>query len=196
MSFTKNCATPGCKNVVTLLKPITRKEYHFCDVCKRSDTSHKVLVIQAQHGYLIRQILLDAASLFSSVSGMSDYVGVSSITMYSWLDKYFEMSFHEFKRRYICKSKHCYSLDVSAVAASYSRHDYILKKIRRTQYCACATIHEPGIITTNAPPALVSRVLQGSTRIARVSDASFKLMPEAFFFPVTPLFFSVYPVYF
>ena len=188
------CDTPGCSGEVSI--PDTarrgRKNYYFCRVC-RSAFSYHVLLIQAQHGYDIRNILLDAAGLFSNVSGIAAYVGVSFVTVYNWLEKYFDMSFQEFKRVYICKSPACYLLNIQG--STYSRYDYLLKKIKRQRYCACSSVLDKNHIMTNAPLSVIKEILRGGTKIERITDASFMLVPEPIKF-LRPVKLGRHPVFF
>ena len=186
------CATPGCDGEVSIPESLkqARGTYFFCRAC-RAQYSYHVLVTQVQHGYGIREILLDAASLFSNVSGIAAYVGVSFVTVYNWLEKYFDMSFQEFKRQYICKSPNCYTLNIQG--STYSRYDYVLKKIKRQRYCACSSVLDKNHIMTNAPLSVVEEILRGGARIERVTDANFMLVPK----PVKllhPVSFGIFPV--
>ncbi len=171
------CETPGCQGEVSIPDGLKRVRgvYYYCREC-RAQYSYHVLVTQTQHGYGIREILLDAASLFSNVSGIAAYVGVSFVTVYNWLEKYFDMSFQEFKRVYICKSPKCYTLNIQG--STYSRYDYVLKKIKRQRYCACSSVLDKNQIMTNAPLSVIQEILRGGTRIERVTDASFMLVPQ------------------
>ncbi len=186
------CSTPYCSREVYLNPVIKRKGYYFCREC-RSQHSYYVLVAQAQHGYPIKDVILDAASLFQTVAGMSDYVGVSFVTMYTWLDKFFGMSFQEFKRTHICKSPNCYTLNIQG--NSYSRYDYVIKKIKRKWFCACSNVLDKNLITTNAPLNVMASVLKGNPRMERVNDDRFILAPEPFKFPICPVFSGLHPVY-
>lgn len=180
------CDTPNCTNNVPIFDDIKRIKgtYLFCRECRMKYSSY-VLVIQAQHGYEIREILLDAANLFSNVSGIAAYVGVSFVTVYNWLEKYFEMSFQEFKRMYICKSPKCYTLNIQG--NTYSRYDYVLKKIKRQRYCACSSVLDKNQIMTNAPLSVIQEILRGGARLERITDASFILVPQPikFLHPLT-----------
>ena len=170
------CSTPGCYSSI-LLKEIVPvdTEYIFCPKC-RGDHSLKVLKIQVDHERSILEVILDAR-IFKSANGMADYVGVSFVTMYNWIQKYFGMSFQEFRRTYVCKSTNCYLLNIER--SSYSRNDYILKKIRsRSNYCACINSLEPNFIMTNCPRDLVSSILRGYPAIKKISDKVFSLAPK------------------
>jgi len=171
------CDTPGCDNDVVVPKNYTASttSYVFCKHC-RAKYSYRVLVTQVQHGYGIKEVLLDAATLFTNVSGIAAYVGVSFVTVYNWLEKYFGMSFQEFKRLYICKSPNCYVLNIQGSA--YSRYDYILKKIKRQRYCACSSVFDKNQIMTNAPLTVIQNILRSGTRVERIDDASFMLVPS------------------
>ena len=186
------CDSPNCNNefVVPERSYSERGAYHFCKKC-RSAHSYRVLVIQAQHGYEIREVILDAATMFQSVSGIADYMSVSFVTVYNWLEKYFNMTFQEFKRQHICKSPHCYIIDIQGSA--YSRYDYVLKKIKRQLYCACSSVFDKNKIMTNAPLSVVQDILRGGTQMEKITDDSFMVVPE----PVKvvfPVHICVFPV--
>ena len=179
------CATPDCDHSILLRED--KDPPLVCPDC-RSKHSLKVLKIQKDHEKPIREVILDAR-IFKSANGMADYVGVSFVTMYNWIKKYFGMYFQEFRRTYICKSESCYLLNISR--SSYSRKDYILKKIRsRSNYCACFNLMEPEHIMTNCPPDLVRGILRGYPVIKKISDKRFSLAPNPVHFkrvkPVKP----------
>jgi hypothetical protein len=181
------CDTPGCGEEIHLdVVGISIGEYIFCQKCKK-EHSHHVLAIQVKHGKLIREII-DEAKIFKSANHMADFIGISFVTMYHWLQKYYGMTFQQFKRTYICKSESCYLLNIQR--SSYSRDDYILRKIRDRRYCACINALEKDHIMTNAPLKILPFVLAGKPRIAEISDRVFTLIP-------TPVKFehSVSPIY-
>jgi transposase-like protein len=176
------CSTPGCTSEC-YVSHRSSHSYVFCRECRRQH-SYYVLLTQAQHGYGIREVILDAASLFKTVSGMADYIGVSFVTIYNWLNKYFGMSFQEFKRIHICKSPKCYVLDIQG--STYSRYDYILKKIKKKWYCACSNVLDKHQIMTNAPLNVVADILRGSPTVEKIHDSFYLLVPEPvkFWYPV------------
>gem|GEM_PF-3427356 len=146
----------------------------FCDRC-RSRHSYRVLITQVEHQKDIKAIIIDSV-MFKNAGGMADYIGVSFVTLYHWIRKYFGCSFQEFKRQNICKSRECYLLDIRR--SSYSRHDYVLKKLRQKRYCACINALEPAHIMTNAPVPVVQAVLRGRPKIEKISDRAFAIVPE------------------
>ena len=186
------CDTPGCTEEIAVPSNSVRRRgaYYFCKTC-RKNYSYPVLVTQVQHGYGIQQVILDAASMFNNVSGIAAYVGVSFVTIYNWLEKYFGMSFQEFKRTYICKSPKCYILNIQG--SPYCRYDYILKKIKRQRYCACSSVLDSNQLMTNAPIDVVEKILRGNTRVEKLNDSAFMLVPE----PVRltyPVSLGIFPV--
>jgi hypothetical protein len=170
------CNTPYCNNEV---KP-TSKLYTFCKEC-RQEHSNSVLKIQAEHEKAVRDIILDA-KIFQTANGMADYIGISFVTLYRWIEKYFVdkeghgLSFQEFRRKYICKSKKCHLLNIKR--SSYSRSDYILKKIWNRNYCACTNSLSPDFIMTNAPMSLMKTIFMDGPPVQKISDDLFALMPE------------------
>lgn len=186
------CSTPYCDNEVFVKEPhrITR-ENHFCKRC-REEHSYYVLITQVNHGYDIRKIILDAAAFFNTASSMGDYVGVSFVTMYHWLQKYFGMTFQEFRRTYICKSTRCYTLDIRG--SSYSRNDYIIKKIKSRRYCACVNALDRNQITTNAPISVISEILRGSPCVEKIHDSFYMLVPQPIQFNLVPVYVGLYPI--
>jgi hypothetical protein len=119
---------------------------------------------------------------------MADYIGVSFVTMYHWIKRYYGMTFQQFRRSHICKSDKCYLLNIKR--SSYSRHDYILKKIRDKRYCACINALERDHIMTNAPVGVISSILVGRPKISKISDNVFAVMPNPVRFP-----HKLFPVY-
>jgi len=188
------CDSPGCVNPLPD-NGIKRGAYGyaFCSECKRKH-SYRVLITQVQHGASIKNVILDAAS-FKTAGGMADYVGVSFVTMYHWIKKYFKCSFQEFRRKYICKRRgeQCYLLDIER--SSYSRHDYVLKKIRSKRYCACINALDDNLIMTSAPIPVVQGILRGSPKIAQLSDGKFALVPSPIYFGDMrmPIYFDLKP---
>jgi hypothetical protein len=164
------------------------KGFFFCRSC-REQHSPSVLAVQAEHGKSIHEVLLDASS-FQSAVGMADYIGVSFVTIYNWISSYFKISFQEFRRQYVCKKNvrdACYSLDISRSA--YSRHDYVLKKIRMRRYCACVDVMTQNQIRTNAPLDIVQGILKGNPNIEQMAAGEFALRP-------LPVYFQrLHPVY-
>jgi len=180
------CQNYNCDN--TILVPfalLENREYFFCPECL-SGHSHHALVAQAEHEKSIQDIIIDAA-FFKTASNMAAYIGISFVTMYHWIRKYFDMSFQEFKRTYICKSNKCYLIDIKN--SSYSRNDYVLKKIKNRRYCACLNSLEPNHIMTNAPVSVLQGIIRGRPSIEKISDNLFSL-------GVTPVKdFSIIPCY-
>jgi len=180
------CNNYNCDN--TILVPfalLESRDYFFCPECL-AEHSHRALVAQAEHEKSIQEIIIDAA-FFKTASNMAAYIGISFVTMYHWIKKYFDMSFQEFKRTYICKSDKCYLIDIKN--SSYSRNDYVLKKIKNRRYCACLNSLEPNHIMTNAPLSLLQSIIRGRPVVERISDGFFSL-------GVTPVKdFSLTPIY-
>jgi hypothetical protein len=186
VKYSVKCKTPYCSNIVLLgIKP-KYKDYVFCDQCKR-EHSLSVLQVQADLKMPIREALLEAR-IFRTANLIGDFMGVSFVTIYNWVKKYYGMSFQEFRRTYICRSKKCYLLNIER--SSYSRSDYALKKIRSQRYCACINALEKNFIMTNAPVSVVSQIFRGAPKIVKVSDSVFSLAPQ----PVN--FLKVFPIYF
>lgn len=166
------CASPYCTNNVIIRYG---DDNAFCNKC-REEHSLRVLKIQVEHQKSIQDLIIEA-KLFKTASGMGDYVGVSFVTIYNWLERYFNMTFQEFKRKYICKSPRCYLLNIKR--SSYSRNDYILRKIKeKTNYCACLNSLEKDYIMTNCPQEALSTILRNYPRIVKISDQVFSLMPK------------------
>lgn len=194
------CDTPKCAGEVwvSAVKPWPKsgkiREYNFCARC-RAKHSYNALATQAVFEKPIEDVILDAR-MFRTACHMADYIGVSFVTLYHWIAKYFGMSFQEFRRKYICKSEDCYLLNV--YQATYNRQDYILKKIRDKRYCACAHLLEDHIMT-NAPLNVVSAILAGCPRIGKISDDVFVLLPSPVYFEdrVQPVYdlLNLSPVY-
>ncbi len=185
------CSTPECEGEIwgNFSSGKVVREYVFCSQCRRMHSSH-ALVVQAKHGKSIVAII-EEAKMFASASRMADYIGVSFVTMYTWIKKYYGMTFQEFKRTYICKSDKCYLLNIKR--SSYSRHDYILKKIRDKRYCACLNALEEDHIMTDAPIRVISSILAGKPRILKISDNTFAITPNPVRF--TRKLFPVYELY-
>lgn len=187
------CDSPGCSNPLPD-NGIKRgaKGYAFCAECKERH-SYRVLLTQVYHEQPIKDVIL-AASGFKTAVGMGDYIGVSFVTIYHWIRRYFDCTFQEFRRTYICKKRgeSCYLLDIAR--SSYSRHDYVLKKIRAKRYCACINALDDNLIMTNAPVRIVQSLLRGMPHIDQISDDLFALVPTPVYFRgiKTPIYFDVH----
>lgn len=168
------------------------KGYAFCEKCKEMH-SYRVLLTQVYHEEPIEDVIR-AASKFKTAVGMGDYIGVSFVTIYHWIRRYFDCTFQEFRRTHICskRGESCYLLDISR--SSYSRHDYVLKKIRAKRYCACINALDDDLIMTNAPVRVVESLLRGKPRIDQISDDLFALVPTPVYFPLikTPVYFDIH----
>lgn len=171
----KRCKSPRCLTIL----PESASTQDFCARCRKHHSS-TVLELQVEHSLPIKEIIMEAR-MFQSAVGMSDYLDVSFVTLYNWIDKYFKdeqgngMNFQEFKRTYICRSN-CYMLDIKR--SSYSRNDYILQKIKNKGKCACINTMAPNLIMTNAPPKVISEILRGAPRIKKITDDLFTLAPS------------------
>lgn len=166
-----NCYSPNCKNIVLTLKvdvPV------FCDKCK-TDHSMKVLKLQVEHSLSIEELLIEA-KLFKSVQWMGDYLGVSFVTIYHWIEKYYGLTFQEFKRKYICKCDKCYLLDISI--SPYSRNDYILNKIRNKRYCACFDSRYPNFVMTKMPLDQVKALFRSEPKVDMIREGVFAIVPD------------------
>lgn len=196
MSEVIQCSSPDCDNKI-LVNDLggSDQPYQFCPECKKAH-SLSVLKVQVEHEKPIREVILEAR-MFKTASGMADYLGVSFVSIYKFVKLYFNnddgtpMSFQQFRRKYICKSNNCYMLNIKRT--SYSRTDYILKKIRSRSKtsCSCCNSLEPGYIMTNCPRSEVNKILRGSPRIVKISDGVFALAPDPIILrKVRPIHFS------
>jgi hypothetical protein len=189
MRLTLKCRTPYCKNLLYVSSRPKPKDYLFCDACKK-EHSYSVLVVQADLKMPIKEALMEAR-VFKNASGIGDFLGVSFVSVYHWIRKYYGMSFQEFRRQYICRSRKCYLLNIEN--SSYSRNDYVLKKIRARHFCACINALQKNFIMTNAPSSVVSSILRGSPKVVRLSDEIFSITPKPIRFKmVCPVYFRQY----
>lgn len=184
------CDTPYCEGKV-MSSTTSPKEYHFCDECK-SQHSYHALVIQTEHGKPIREIILESR-YFKGASRMADYIGVSFVTLYHWLDRYFGMTFQEFKRAHICQSENCYLLDIRR--SSYTRNDYVLRKIRAKRYCACVNALEKDHVMTDAPLEVIQEIFRGAPKVKKINDNRFELAYAPFYMTAAEMLKRVWPVY-
>ena len=108
---------------------------------------------------------------------MGDYLGVSFVTIYHWIEKYFFMTYQEFKRKYICKCDKCYLLDISI--SPYSRNDYILNKIRNRRYCACFDSRYPNYVMTKMPLDQVLALFRSKPKVDIIREGVYAIVPDA-----------------
>lgn len=173
MNRTK-CDTPYCDNEFFVRElEFADREYIFCANCRETHST-TALITQVEHGKQVNQVILDSR-MFKTANGMSAYIGVSFVTLYHWIGKYFNLTFQEFRRTYICESSNCYLLNIER--SSYSRSDYLLRKIRSRRYCACINALQPGHIMTKAPIAVVANLLKNKPRLDKLTDRIFMIAP-------------------
>ena len=185
------CDSPGCYNCFFINKArAENSRYVFCPSCRKQHSTH-VLTVQAEHEKPIKEVLLEA-KVFNSSHGMADYIGVSFVTIYHWIKKYFSMTFQEFRRHYICKSDSCYYVDITD--APYSRGDYILRKVKDHRYCACINELKKKHMLTTAPIEVMQHILGGEVKIKTfLYEAPTKLYPISSGFNLTPIRFTKAP---
>lgn len=107
----------------------------FCHKC-REEFSAKALELMSSFQTGISQILVNAAKLFHTAQGISDYLGISLPTLYSWVTKYHNLSFRQFKRKYICSSvATCIVVDHGAT--DYGWKYTISDRVHATGACMC-----------------------------------------------------------
>lgn len=149
----------------------------------------KVLRLQQEHGMTIQELILEA-KFFKTVQWMGDYIGVSFVTVYHWIEKYFNMTFQEFKRKYICKCDKCYLLDISI--SPYSRNDYILNKIRNRRFCACFDNRYPNYVMTKMPLNQVLALFKQEPRVDMIREGVYAIVPDPVHFnrTVNPVRFA------
>lgn len=175
--MTITCNSPGCSNTSNL-KSV--EDSYFCEDC-RSAHSKNVLMLQVEHEKPIRDIILDSR-IFKNANGMADYIGVTFVTLYDWIRKYFlneegaGMTFQEFRRDYICKPKRCILLDIRK--STYHRPDYIVRKIRNRGKCACINSMNSSYIMTSATINELRELLAGSPELKKVSDGYYAMSPS------------------
>ncbi len=184
------CETPYCYNCFFVTDEKFSSKQHkgnklFCGDCSKEHSYH-VLTVQADYEKSIKEIILEA-KFFNTASGMADYIGVSFVTIYHWIKKYFGITFQEFKRDFICKSEKCYLVNIEK--SPYSRGDYVLKKIRDERHCACINELGSNFMMTNAPLGIVSQILD-----REITDRKFlfrkskKLLPIYMNNPPSPIY--------
>lgn len=191
------CSSPYCENEFPVRNlDFDKREYFFCRKCRKAHST-TVLVAQADHEKPIDKLILEAA-IFNTAHGMSAYIGVSFVTLYHWIEKYFGMTFQEFRRTYICESSNCYLLNIER--SSYSRSDYVLRKIRSKRYCACINALDPGHIMTKAPLHVVANLLKNRPKLKQLEKKSYVVsaVPFSFDCGVTPFYYHklVRPFYY
>lgn len=154
------CKSPGCSNSV---KRVASTNY--CNECRKEHSSY-VLDLQVEHGKPIKEIILDAR-IFQNAQCMADYIGISFVSLYGWIEKYFGMNFTEFKREYICRSRYCKNINLEG---SSLKLDYAAQRLRSRMYCVCVNSKEPNKIMTNAPSKTISELFETSHTFKESED--------------------------
>ena len=179
-----NCKSPGCGNSFFADGDANYVQASFCPDC-RDAHSAQVLKTQIEHSMPIRELLLDA-KVFRTATGMSDYFGVSFVTVYHWIRRYFGMTFQEFRREYICKTKGCYAVDISG--SKYNRVEYLLKKIKDNRHCACLSEAGKQYVLTNTPLDKLRKILKVEPKICDLHAKTVKPEPM-YYLKIEPIYF-------
>jgi hypothetical protein len=125
----KLCEAYGCKGFVTLVD-----SSEFCRKC-RSEYSVKALELMKSFQAPIGDILVGATKLFHTAQGISDYLGISLPTLYSWIARYHNLSFRQFKRKHICPGNTCIVVDHGV--ADYSWKYTMADRLHAQKACVC-----------------------------------------------------------
>lgn len=105
------CKIPGCGASGTL-------KDGYCSTCIQS-FSPRALELMVEMGLNPIKLLIFAASQFTRALQIADFLGISLPTLYTWLFRYFGLTFNDFKMKYICKEKKCIVVDFSASAYAW-----------------------------------------------------------------------------
>lgn len=159
------CSSPNC-DVSFFVKHFKEDTNYFCKKCRRLH-SLPVLEKQAEHDTPIKQLILDSR-IMNNASGMADYIGISFVSMYNWIQKYFGMTFQEFRCEYICKTPSCYKVKLENF--NVIEQEELLNKLKALGYCVCSNSLEKGTITTKAPPSIIARLLKERKKRKPIQD--------------------------
>jgi len=142
--------------------------YKFCKECK-SLHSYQVLVLQSQHQSDIRDLIVEASTIFQSAKGMADYLDISPPTLYSWLRLYFDMDFQSWRRHYICRAQKCMVLDICSMPVNYKYG--ISERIMNNRSCACfVNMGGRELLITSAKPQKIREIFRNAPEV--VSDGT------------------------
>ena len=146
------CSAFGCEGYVEDSDP---SEY--CKDC-RNIYSAKALELMDFFQAPIKDILVSATTLFNNAQGISDYLGISLPTLYSWITRFHGLSFRQFKRKYICPAvATCVVLDHDS--AGYGWKYTIADRIHNQKGCCCFIEESDHLMMATLTPQHLSETL-------------------------------------
>jgi hypothetical protein len=150
------CSGFGCRGN---LKPSDPRDTIYCGPC-RSEFSLRALDLMRLFGMTIEQLLVHAAGKFTTAEGIADYLGVGLPTLYTWVQRRLNLTFKQFKRKYICSrsGQTCIVLDYgsSGYAWKYTLTDRLK---RASDPCMCFVEERAGLLMTTLNAEQVSQAL-------------------------------------
>lgn len=147
------------------MKTLKGWENKFCPTCRQNfGGRYKALQLQSERGKPITDIIIDAGrTAFDSCYGGTREtgrnvierfrlnLGVRRITLHDWLQFFFGLTWLDWKRTYICRTRSCSIVDTSA--CSVSKY-YVVDKFRKNGVCSCPIRGDSLILIDRRPEAL------------------------------------------
>jgi hypothetical protein len=155
------CTAYGCSN------KLENNQFAFCKQC-REDYSLKALELMRSFGAPIRQVLVEATKLFVDAQGIADYLGVSLPTLYSWINRFHNMSFRQFRRKYICSGRTCIVVDHGST--DYAWKYTISDRIHTRKGCMCFVEGSDRLMMTTLSAESVAEALHSEVALERSTD--------------------------
>lgn len=132
----KKCATPWCKDQVSVVKGNTNKKKLYCEKC-RDEHEISVLLLQTEYNKEIKEIIIEQAILFNfkSIRLLADALVTQISYVRYWIEKYFDLDWDEFRIVYRCKNAKCEKIAMKGIKNKY----YIVKQLKDKRICSCLT---------------------------------------------------------
>lgn len=136
------CRTPNCES---------QTDREFCEQC-RVQFGVKSLRIMVDLQKNPREILISVAKDLgdATAQNVAEYLGISLPTLYAWVQRYFDMQYHQFYRKYVCAGKTCIVVDFqdAEYAWRYTMTDRIHAVPRG---CMCFINNSKTLLMTTLP---------------------------------------------
>lgn len=115
----------------------------------------------------IPDVLVRAAKLFSTAQGIADYFDISMPTLYGWVRTYHNLSFRQFKRKYVCAVRKCIVIDYGSGKSALKYN--VADRIYERGGCACFVEGGSSFLMTSLTAPIVADAMR--SEVAFDADA-------------------------
>lgn len=89
---------------------------------------------------------------------IADYLGISLPTLYSWVSRYYGMTFAQFERKFLCRGRRCIVVDYSA--ADYQWRYTMTDRVNGVpRGCMCFIKNNTNLMMVTLPPEALEKAL-------------------------------------